>query len=108
MINEGWGIEDCYPSDEDYIRSKRQAKIDWWARLSEKAHFPKGGVYFVVPDNHPEAKKNEMILKHETGIEIPFRVDDQESIDYVKSFFNDVFPGAEILTQDADEYLRNR
>lgn len=96
LANEGWGIEDCYP-DGVYEAEERRKKIQWWRGLAEKTKWPNSGVYFVLPDNHPEATENEMILKHETGPEIPFRIDDGESMEYIKLFFGEVFPGADVL-----------
>ena len=82
---------------DEMQEQQRQEKIRWWRGLAEKTKWPNSGVYFVLPDNDLEATENEMILKHETGPEIPFRIDEGETMEYIKSFFGEVFPGAEVL-----------
>ena len=82
---------------DEMQEQQRQEKIRWWRGLAEKTKRPNSGVYFVLPDNDPEATENEMILKHETGPEIPFRIDEGETMEYIKAFFGEVFPDAAVL-----------
>lgn len=96
---EGWGPEDCYP-DGAYEAEERRKKIAWWQGLAEKTGWPKTGTYFALDDLDHDAQKGDMILKHETGVEIPFRIDDGETPEYISKFFGDVFPGATVLVGD--------
>lgn len=82
---------------DEMKEQQRQEKIRWWRGLAEKTKWPNSGVYFVLPDNHPDATENEMILQHETGPEIPFRIDEGETMEYIKAFFGEVFPDAAVL-----------
>ena len=96
LRNEGWGPEDCYP-DGAYEKEKRRNKVEWWKRIAIKTGWPDGGVYVVMRDADFDAGKDDMILKHETGVEIPFHSDDGENIEYIANFFGEVFPAATII-----------
>ena len=54
-------------------------------------------------DTDFDAGKDDMVLKHETGVEIPFRIDDGETIKYIADFFGEVFPSATIIGGDDRE-----
>ncbi len=102
LRSEGWGPEDCYP-DGAYEAEQRRNKIAWWKRVAAKAGWPDGGVYIVMRDTDFDAGKDDMVLKHETGVEIPFRIDDGETIKYIADFFGEVFPSATIIGGDDRE-----
>lgn len=95
LRKEGWGPEDCYP-DGAYEAEQRRNKIAWWKRIAAKTGWPQTGTYFVMRDSDFDAGKDDMILKHETGVEIPFRIDEWETPEYIASFFGDVFPDATV------------
>lgn len=102
LINEGWGTEDCYP-DGAYEAEERRKKIEWWKRIAAKTGWPQTGVYLVMRDSDFDAGKDDMILKHETGVEIPFRIDAGENIKYITEFFGDIFQGATVTGGDGHE-----
>lgn len=96
LINEGWGPEDCYP-DGEYKAEQRRNKIAWWKRIAAKTGWPQTGIYLVMRDADFDAGEDDMILKHETGVEIPFRIDGGESTEYISMFFEEVFPNATVI-----------
>ncbi len=96
LRNEGWGPEDCYPEGE-YEAEQRRNKIAWWKRIAAKTGWPDSGVYLAMRDADFDAGKDDMILKHETGVEIPFRIDAGETMEYISEFFGEVFPNATVL-----------
>lgn len=96
FVAEGWGPEDCYP-DGEYEAEQRRNKIAWWKRIANKTGWPDSGTYFVMRDTDFDAGKDDMILKHEAGVEIPFRIDGGESTEYITKFFGDVFENANII-----------
>jgi hypothetical protein len=102
LRNEGWGPEDCYP-DGAYEAEERRKKIEWWKRIAAKTGWPQTGVYLVMRDYDFDAGEDDMILKHETGVEIPFRIDDGESMEYISMFFEEVFPRATVVGGDDRE-----
>ena len=100
LRNEGWGPEDCYPDGECEAEQRRN-KIAWWRRISAKTGWPDSGVYLAMRDTDFDAGEGDMILKHETGVEIPFRIDAGETLEYIAEFFGEVFPHATIIGGDA-------
>jgi len=99
LRNEGWGPEDCY-HDGAYTAEQRRNKIEWWKRIAAKTGWPDGGVYLVMRDTDFDAGKDDMILKHETGVEIPFRIDSGETMEYITEFFGEVFTAATVIGGD--------
>jgi hypothetical protein len=102
LRNEGWGPEDCYP-DGAYEAEERRKKIEGWKRIAAKIGWPQTGVYLVMRDSDFDAGEDDMILKHETGVEIPFRIEDGESMEYISMFFEEVFPRATVVGGDDRE-----
>jgi hypothetical protein len=83
--------------NEGYEAEQRRNKIAWWKRIAAKTGWPQTGIYLVMRDSDFDAGEDDMILKHETGVEIPFRIDDGESTEYISMFFEEVFPKATVI-----------
>jgi hypothetical protein len=82
--------------NEEYEAEQRRNKIAW-KRIAAKTGWPQTGIYLVMRDSDFDAGEDDMILKHETGVEIPFRIDDGESTEYISMFFEEVFPKATVI-----------